>query len=152
MFRTARKLVGIVAVASGLLTSGCSDQGEGERCDFELSGNTDNGQGRDCEKGLECVSADQLLINDGTDRCCPPADQRSSDERCRRASVAPTGTGGTPSAAAGAAGASGTQPGGAAGSPSPVAGGAGGGAGLSPAPPGGDSAGGAAGASAGVGG
>ncbi len=152
MFGTTRKLLGLVAVASGLLTSGCSDQGEGERCDFELSGNTDSGQGRDCESGLECVSADQLLVNDGTDRCCPPSDQRSSDERCRRGSVAPAGTGGSASAAAGAAGTSGAGPAGVAGSPVPVQAGAGGAAGSPPSPHGGQSAAGAAGASAGSGG
>ena len=145
MKRITRKLVGLAAIVSGLLTSGCSDQGEGERCDFELSGNTENGQGRDCEDGLECVSADQLLINDGTDRCCPPADQRSSDERCRRGSVEPTGTGGSASAQAGAAGRSSSVPGGAGGD-------AAGAAGRPPSELGGDSAGGAAGAVAGSGG
>jgi hypothetical protein len=100
-------LVGLVAevmrkllLLAVIVLTGCSEQAEGERCDLDSSGNDASGQGRDCESGLECVAARVLLggCEDKTDRCCPPADQSFSEDRCRRRTspcVATTGTGGT---------------------------------------------------------
>jgi len=60
----------------GLLATACSKQGEGERCDLLLSGET-----ADCESGLVCTAANALSDN-STDRCCPPEGQSFSDDRC----------------------------------------------------------------------
>ncbi|MEZ4226308.1 MAG: hypothetical protein R3B13_35510 [Polyangiaceae bacterium] len=62
----------------------CAGQSEGERCDFNNSGQDD------CESGLVCVQAAELL-DSSTDRCCPPEGAATSDERCIRS----TGVGGT---------------------------------------------------------
>ncbi len=78
-----------------LWAPGCSEQGEGERCDLEKNGN------QDCETGLVCVSAADLIDN-ATDRCCPPAGQKISDNHCLRND----GSGGT-GGAAGCGGAAG---------------------------------------------
>jgi hypothetical protein len=43
---------------------GCSQQGEGERCDEAKNGDLD------CDDGLVCVQASQLRDKTG-DRCCP---------------------------------------------------------------------------------
>src|SRR5690606_12058792 len=60
----------------GLLATACSKQGEGERCDLLLSGETG-----DCESGLVCTAANALSDN-STDRCCPPEGQSFSEDRC----------------------------------------------------------------------
>ncbi|HKY41267.1 MAG TPA: hypothetical protein VJN18_35285 [Polyangiaceae bacterium] len=62
------------ALLLGLLSPGCSQQGEGERCDNAQAGDSD------CESGLICVRADRLLENI-TDRCCKP-DGSYDDSRC----------------------------------------------------------------------
>ena len=131
MTRTsAHLLVGLFML--GLFAApGCSEQGEGDRCDWQKSGNDSSGQGRDCADGLECVQASQLLAQDGTDRCCPPSTDTFSDDRCRRRSGAAhaPGTGGT-SATGGSGGSAGMA--GAAAAPATTAGAAGsaGGAGV----------------------
>jgi hypothetical protein len=78
--------VAVGAALTGLFAVGCSEQGEGERCDYANSGNDSSGQGRDCEDGLECVSAARLLGNDEADRCCPPESEPFSSDKCRRGS------------------------------------------------------------------
>lgn len=79
----------------------CADQSEGERCDFNNSGDDD------CESGLTCVQARELL-DGSTDRCCPPEGAAISDDRCARSGP---GTGGSAGAAgsAGSAGSSGAS-------------------------------------------
>lgn len=83
--------------------SGCSRQGEGERCDSWKAGDTD------CDSGLVCKRCEDL--QDGTtDRCCPPGTEYS-DARCQPGSSnscsTNTGTGGT-SATGGSAGSGGS--------------------------------------------
>jgi len=69
-----------------LLVASCSKQSEGERCDVL---NND----ADCDSGLECVAAAELL-NSEADRCCPPEGERIDDSRCRRRTGGTIGTGG----------------------------------------------------------
>jgi hypothetical protein len=80
----------------GVLVSGCSQQGEGERCSSAQTGNAD------CDSSLTCVPATQLR-NSTTDRCCPAAGTET-DSRCARGSAMPStglgGAGGEPSAGA----------------------------------------------------
>jgi len=64
---------------------GCSQQGEGERCDSAKNGDLD------CDDGLTCVKKAELQVG-VTDRCCP-AENTESDTRCSRGT--PTATGGT---------------------------------------------------------
>lgn len=85
MFRAGLKsrlfVVSSTALLLALLTA-CSKQGEGERCDFAVAGNSD------CDVGLVCRKAD-------VDRCCPPLGDRVSDARCNRTpAMATAGTGG----------------------------------------------------------
>jgi hypothetical protein len=88
-----------VTALAVLSAPGCSQQGEGERCDVNKNGDAD------CNDGLTCVKANDL--HDGiTDRCCP-AEGTESDTRCTRATVMASGgssSGGTSSSGAGAAG------------------------------------------------
>jgi hypothetical protein len=58
----------------GLLSPGCSQQGEGERCDNLRAGDSD------CDSGLICKPKGQLLEK-LTDRCCKP-DNSYDDSRC----------------------------------------------------------------------
>jgi hypothetical protein len=77
------------ALVLGLLSPGCSQQGEGERCDNLRAGDSD------CESGLVCVPEGRLL--EGTsDRCCKP-DGSYEDSRCAPNTGTPStgGTGGT---------------------------------------------------------
>ena len=77
--------VSVIAVMSA---PGCSQQGEGERCDSAKNGDAD------CDSGLACVKKGDLLENI-TDRCCP-AEGTESDTRCTRGTpVSMGGTGGT---------------------------------------------------------
>jgi hypothetical protein len=111
----------LAGFAFALTTSGgCSRMSEGERCDFTNAGD------QDCDDGLECVPADQLVNGAGADRCCPPVNESSGDSRCQRGTpITPTtggtsGAGGTGGSAAGAAGESsmgGTPSGGEGGQP-----------------------------------
>jgi hypothetical protein len=109
-----------VTALAVLSAPGCSQQGEGERCDLEKNGDAD------CNDGLTCIKATDL--HDGiTDRCCP-ADGTESDSRCTRATIMASGgssSGGTSSSAAGGAGAAGEASGGAAGAIGAVGGAAG---------------------------
>jgi hypothetical protein len=69
-------LFAFVSAVVVLSMPGCSQQGQGERCDSAKTGNAD------CNDGLTCVPAHQLA--DGTtDRCCP-AENTESDSRCLR--------------------------------------------------------------------
>lgn len=115
-FRSLAAFSFVTALAV-LSAPGCSQQGEGERCDVTKNGDAD------CDDGLLCVKASEL--HEGiTDRCCPP-DGTESDTRCTRTTLMTTGgtsAGGTSSSDAGAAG---ETNGGAAGSVA-VSGGAGG--------------------------
>lgn len=115
-FRSVAAFSFVTALAV-LSAPGCSQQGEGERCDFDKNGDAD------CDDGLTCV-AKRFLHEGITDRCCP-AEGTESDTRCTRATVMTTGgtsSGGTSSSDAGAAG---ETAGGAAGAVA-VSGGAGG--------------------------
>lgn len=111
--------VAVLAFASAVAVvsaSGCSQQGQGERCDFAK-----NGDG-DCDSGLTCVKSGELADR-VTDRCCPAANTET-DSRCARGTpVAATGgtssTGGSASAGQPNGGAAGEP---AAGSPSIPAG------------------------------
>ena len=93
-----------VGILPLLILAGCAKQGEGERCDQALSGDSD------CESGLECVKADMLRV--AVDTCCPAQGESNSDSRCDRftdpGDIA--GSGGTDGAAgsSGMAGSAGT--------------------------------------------
>jgi hypothetical protein len=106
-----------VSTLAVLSVPGCADQGEGERCDKTKA----QGSG-DCDSGLICVAASELLEGI-TDLCCPPDGQESS-ERCTRRGKAST-TGGTSSGGSGGSSSSGSAGESAGGSPE-TAGGAGG--------------------------
>jgi len=69
-----RAAVVIGAVSS--VASGCSRQGEGERCDYAWAGD------QDCDSGLTCTRCG-LLQDQSTGRCCRP-DGTYSDTRCIR--------------------------------------------------------------------
>lgn len=58
------------------IVAACSNQGEGERCEFE-NGNDD------CktDEGLVCYQANQL--NADSDRCCPADRSRSTHPVCK---------------------------------------------------------------------
>jgi len=72
----------LVLATAGVINAGCSRQAEGERCDLEWSGPT-----QDCDSGLVCTACGVLAFpyND-RDRCCP-ADGSSTDQACQRASA-----------------------------------------------------------------
>jgi hypothetical protein len=86
----SRKLLGFLLAfgLGGALVLGCAKQGEGERCDLLAAGNAD------CDSGLVCVAAEDL-VDQSTDRCCPPEGEGTSDSRCARGGT--VGTGGTSS-------------------------------------------------------
>jgi hypothetical protein len=95
--------IGIVSVP------GCSQQGEGERCDSAKNGDAD------CDSGLSCVKEAELSDH-VTDRCCP-AEGTESDTRCTRGTaVSMGGSGGTgggaPTSGAGGTAAAGEPSGG----------------------------------------
>ncbi len=87
----SRKLVGLLLAfgLGGALVPGCAKQGEGDRCDLLAAGNDD------CDTGLVCVLASDL-VDQSTDRCCPPVGEGFSNSRCARSGT--VGTGGTSSA------------------------------------------------------
>ncbi len=91
--RTPPLLLGVPSLLLALVTvmadTGCQKQAEGARCDV-LNRNDD------CDDGLECVAA-KLLLNDVADRCCPPEDEVSAENDCRRRVTigSGSGTGGT---------------------------------------------------------
>jgi hypothetical protein len=83
----------LVSAFAVLTVPGCSQQGEGERCDKAKNGD------EDCDSGLTCVAQNELIEN-VTDRCCP-AEGTETDRRCNRGaptapqSMAGTSSGGT---------------------------------------------------------
>ncbi len=89
MKASSRRLLWLPALPllSVLWAPGCAKQAEGDRCDFNRNGH------QDCETPLVCVPAAELIDN-STDRCCPPEDQTPTDDRCLR-STGVGGTGGT---------------------------------------------------------
>jgi hypothetical protein len=90
-----------------LAMPGCSQQGEGDRCDNAKNGN------EDCESGLTCVVSKNLLNKDIGDRCCPPTGV-GSNSRCTRGSGTDAGGtgGGSSGGSSGNAGDPGTETGG----------------------------------------
>jgi hypothetical protein len=113
-------LFAFVSTLTVMSMPGCSQQGEGERCDSAKTGNAD------CNSGLTCVPKSELLEKTA-DRCCP-ADGTQTDSRCDRVGPGSTNGGSTGSAGAPAGGeASGGTPGEAAagigGAPAPSTGG-----------------------------
>jgi hypothetical protein len=103
-----------VSAFAVLSAPGCSQQGEGERCDKAKNGDDD------CDDGLVCVGKNEL-VEGITDRCCPADANAFNDSRCTRGT--PMSTGGTSSG-----GSSGTS--GDAGAPDGALGGAAGGEGV----------------------
>jgi hypothetical protein len=97
MFSALRSaaLFAFVSAIAVLTVPGCSQQGEGERCDSNKNGD------EDCDSGLTCVS-ENLLLERTSDRCCP-AEGTETDRRCNRGvpnspqSMAGTSSGGTSS-------------------------------------------------------
>jgi hypothetical protein len=94
LLRSAALFV-LCSAATLLSLPGCSEQGEGERCDSAKNGNND------CDSGLICVPAAELRVQTA-DRCCP-ADLVSTDSRCDR-NTGNAGTGGTGGSGAGTGG------------------------------------------------
>jgi hypothetical protein len=93
LMASAFRSVAALAVASALAVlsaPGCSQQGEGERCDRVQANQTSS----DCDSGLTCVARSELL-EDLTDLCCPPEGQETN-QRCTRKGGSTT-TGGTSS-------------------------------------------------------
>jgi hypothetical protein len=67
-------LLALVSLAVASSLPGCSQQGEGERCDLVKNGDAD------CDSGLVCTPSSRLRDH-STDRCCAP-NNGSSDARC----------------------------------------------------------------------
>jgi hypothetical protein len=67
----------LVSAFAVLIVPGCSQQGEGERCDSAKNGD------EDCDSSLICVRSTDL-VDRTTDRCCPAALGAESDKRCIR--------------------------------------------------------------------
>ena len=139
-------VLSFVCAFAVLSAPGCSQQGEGERCDHAKNGDAD------CDDGLVCVMESEL-VERITDRCCPADANAFNDSRCTRGT--PNNTGGSSgsggsSVGGAAAGAAGEAVGGApsnAGSPATADGGMSGAGGTPVATDGGATDGGAAGAS-----
>jgi hypothetical protein len=74
--------LGIALSTAGVLflSSGCSQQPEGDRCDLAASGHAD------CEDELVCTAKDTLKDKD-VDRCCPETLTDETDERCAPATA-----------------------------------------------------------------
>jgi hypothetical protein len=124
-----------VSALAVMTVPGCSQQGEGERCDSAKNGD------EDCDSGLTCVRSNEL--SDGiTDRCCP-AEGSESDKRCTRGTP-PTSSGGSGSAGSASAGTGGASAGtgGASAGTGGASGGTGGASGGEPAGGGGAASGG----------
>ncbi|HYQ14442.1 MAG TPA: hypothetical protein VEQ58_01750 [Polyangiaceae bacterium] len=86
-----------VSAVAALAMPGCSQQGEGERCDSAKNADAD------CDNGLTCIGKGDLLEH-VTDRCCPAAGTES-DKRCVRGStMGSSGSGGSSSSDAGTGG------------------------------------------------
>jgi hypothetical protein len=104
----ARSIVLLVAGAG--VFGGCSRQAEGERCDYEWAGET-----QDCNDGLVCTPCGNLQDH-VVDRCCP-SDGSYTDPRCTPVAgdgtscsshqIAAQGSGGTSSSSTGGSSSSG---------------------------------------------
>jgi hypothetical protein len=96
----SRKLFGFLLAfgLAGALVPGCAKQGEGDRCDLLAAGNAD------CDTGLVCVDATDL-VDQSTDRCCPPEGEGTSDSRCARGGTVSTGGSSSAGGSSGTAGA-----------------------------------------------
>jgi hypothetical protein len=82
----AQALLAIVVLGGGLAlvpATGCSNQGEGERCNT-LS---DNNGAEDCQSGLVCTAVGNLGIKPfegaGDGRCCPLARETAMTAVCK---------------------------------------------------------------------
>ena len=89
-----------VSAIAVLSAPGCSQQGEGQRCDYTKNGDVD------CDDGLVCIKSAELANHLG-DICCHEDPANDSKSRCARGAA--TGSGGKggsggASASAGAAG------------------------------------------------
>jgi hypothetical protein len=84
-------LAGVVAVGSG-----CSNQGEGERCTAigNAGGNPATNGTQDCQDGLVCYTAFNIQATGDYDRCCPANLAQATVEACMMGNV----TGGNPTA------------------------------------------------------
>jgi hypothetical protein len=71
-----------VLATTAVFSTSCSRQPEGERCDYQWAGPT-----QDCDSGLQCTPCGNLQ-NSVVDRCCR-TDNTYSDPRCAPA-AAPT--------------------------------------------------------------
>ena len=100
-FRSAVVFAFVSALAV-MTVPGCSQQGEGERCDSAKNGD------EDCDSGLTCVRSTELSDR-ATDRCCP-AEGSESDKRCTRGAP-PTSSGGSGSTGGASAGTGGASAG-----------------------------------------
>lgn len=95
------RLVAIAAafalVAILTLGGGCSNQGEGERCDTRGQNNGTD----DCQSGLQCFKPSDLngvpTTDQYTGRCCPPDRTRATTDVCRLGST-PVGADAAPPA------------------------------------------------------
>jgi hypothetical protein len=94
-------VIALCSAAALLSLPGCSQQGEGERCDSAKNANAD------CDSGLVCVLKSELR-DPATDRCCP-ADLSSTDPRCDR-KTGSEGTGGSGGTSSGTGGTGGSNP------------------------------------------
>ncbi len=108
-------VLAFVSAIAVLSAPACSQQGEGERCDFAKNGDLD------CDSGFTCVKRGELAENI-TDRCCPAANTET-DSRCARGTPTSTTTGGSGGSSTGGSATGGDASGGAgvdtaAGSPS----------------------------------
>ena len=90
----------VVSAMVVLSVPGCSQQGEGQRCDRNSNGDAD------CDSGLVCIASGSLR-DSPVDRCCK-ADGSSSDSRCDPNTGKPSNTGGS-SGTAGSGGSSGSS-------------------------------------------
>jgi hypothetical protein len=75
--RKAGVVLGLLVGGFIAIVTACSNQAEGERCDFE-NGNDD------CQEGLVCVESRELVqgVNQG-DRCCPVDRTKATHPACK---------------------------------------------------------------------
>jgi len=85
-----------VSAIAVLSAPGCSQQGEGQRCDAAKNGDAD------CDDGLVCIEKKNLSNGLG-DICCNPDPANDSKSRCARVTL---GTGGSSSGGSGGSGGS----------------------------------------------
>ena len=74
--RNIAALVTAFTIAGWLVLSACSNNGEGERCQF-------NNNHDDCENGLSCLQASQVNPSyNSSDRCCPADRSTATHPAC----------------------------------------------------------------------